>query len=61
MSDKSNLVVVIDRSTYNKIMESTLSDQSKFLKVDDPDNSLLKFSINQEKHIGPFLESVKDK
>ena len=42
-------------------MESTLSDQSKFLKADDADNSLLKFSINQEKHIGRFLESVKDK
>ena len=43
------------------MMESMLSDQSKFLKVDDPGNSLLKFSINQEKHIGRFLESLKDK
>ena len=42
-------------------MESTLSDQSKFLKVDDADNSLLKFSINQEKHIDRFLESLEDK
>ena len=37
-----------------------LSDQSKFFKAAHSDNSLLKFSVNQEEHIGRFVESVKD-
>lgn len=48
--DKGNSLVVIDRSSNNnERMESMLSDQSQFLRVDVPDNNLLKFSINQEK------------
>ena len=38
-----------------------LSDQSKFLKADFLDNYLVTFSINREKQIGRFLNSLKGK
>ena len=58
-SDKGNLVVVIDRSTDNKKMESMPSDQKKFIEVAVMTYSI--FSINQEKQLDRFLKALKDK
>ena len=58
-SDKGNLVVAFDRSTDNKKMESMPSDQKKTIEVDVMTWS--NFSINQEKQLDHFLQSLKDK
>ena len=58
-SDKGNLVVVIDRSTDNKKMESMPSDLKKFIEVAVMTYSI--FSINQEKQLDRFLKALKDK
>ena len=57
--DKGNLVVVFDRSTDNKKMESMPSDQEKIIEVDVMTYS--NFSISQEKQLDRFLKSLKKK
>ena len=52
-SDKGSLVLVFDRSTDNKKMESMPSDQKKTIEVDVMTYS--NFSINQEKQLDHFL------
>ena len=52
-SDKGSLILVFDRSTDNKKMESMPSDQKKTIEVDVMTYS--KFSINQEKQLDHFF------
>ena len=58
-SDKGHLVVVFDRSTDNKKMESMQRDQKKIIEVDVMTYSNL--SINQKKRLDRFLKSLKEK
>ena len=58
-SDEGNLVVVFDRSTDNKKMESMQRDQKKIIEVDVMTYSNL--SINQKKGLDRFLKSLKEK
>ena len=52
-------LVVFDRSTDNKKMESMPSDQKKIIEVDVMSYS--HFSINQKKQLHHFLKSLKEK
>ena len=58
-SDKGNLVVILKKDVYileidvYKHIESLLSDNAKFEKV-DPKKGLLNFTVNHEKQINKF-------
>ena len=58
-SDKGSLILVFDRSTDNKKMESMPSDQKKIIEVDVMTYS--NFSINQDKQLDRFFKSLKKK
>ena len=58
-SDKGSLILVFDRSTDNKKMESMPSDQKKIIEVDVMTYS--NFSINPKKQLHHFLKSLKEK
>ena len=47
-SDQGNSVVIFDKDVYIKHMESLLSNQAKFEKVDTK-RDLLNFTVNHEK------------
>ena len=47
-SDQGNSVVIFDKDVYIKHMESLLSNQAKFEKVDTK-KDLLNFTVNHEK------------
>ena len=57
-SDKGNSVVIVKRQDYLKKMNDILSDQKNFSKVRLKDDTLLNFTINQEKHVDKVLKKL---
>ena len=57
-SDKGNPVVIVKRQDYLKKMNDILSDQKNFSKVRLKDDTLLNFTINQEKHVDKVLKKL---
>ena len=57
-SDKGNFVVIVKRQDYLKKMNDILSDQKNFSKVRLKDDTLLNFTINQEKHVDKVLKKL---
>ena len=57
-SDKGNSVVIVKRQDYLKKMNDILSDQKNFSKVRLKDDTLLNFTINQEKHVDKVLKNL---
>ena len=57
-SDKGNSVVIVKRQDYLKKMNDILSDQKNFSKVRLKDDTLLNFTINQEKHVDEVLKKL---
>ena len=51
-------MVIVDRQDYIKKMDDILSDQKKFSKVSLKDDTLLNFSISQEKHVDKVLKKL---
>ena len=56
-SDTGNSAVIVDRQDYIKQM-NTLIDQKKLTMVNINDDTLLKFAVNQEKHIAKVLKKL---
>ena len=56
-SDKGNYVVIGDKETYIRRMESLLSDQRKFERVTLKNDAFLNLVVNQEKRIDTFLRT----
>ena len=48
-SDKGNSVIIVDRQDYKKKMDNILSDKKKLIKVNLEYDTLLNFTVNQEK------------
>ena len=57
-SDKGNSVVIVKRQDYLKKMNDILSDQKNFSKGRLKDDTLLNFTINQEKHVDKVLKKL---
>ena len=56
-SDTGNSAVIVDRQDYIKQM-NTLIDQKKLTMVNINDDTLLKFAVNQEKHVAKVLKKL---
>ena len=56
-SDTGNSAVIVDRQDYIKQM-NTLIDQKKLTIVNINDDTLLKFAVNQEKHVAKVLKKL---
>ena len=56
-SDKGNYVVIVDKKTYIRRMESLLSDQRKFERVTLKNDAFLNFVVNQEKCIDTIFKN----
>ena len=51
-------MVIVDRQDYMKKINNTLSDQKKFTTVNLKGDTLLNFSVNEEKHVGKVLKKL---
>ena len=56
-SDKGNYVVIVDKKTYIRRMESLLSGQRKFERVTLKNDAFLNFVVNQEKCIDTIFKN----
>ena len=48
-SDKGKSVIIVDRQDYKKKMDNILRDKKKLIKVNLEYDTLLNFTVNQEK------------
>ena len=61
-ADKGNTIVILDKDSYLKSIETLLKDFSKFKKIPvAPNKDLIKDIINSEKRVTNLLKKLKNK
>ena len=60
-SDKSNSVVILDKTDYIKKMEDLLTDTTKFEKINVDGGKEYNFMIKQEENVSKLLKTMLDK
>ena len=60
-SDKGNTIVILDRDSYLKSVETLLKDSSKFKNIPVAPDKDLNYIINSEKRVTKLLKKFKNK
>ena len=60
-ADKGNTIVILDRDSYLKSVETFLKDSSKFKNIPVPHDKDLNCIINSEKRVTELLKKLKNK
>ena len=61
MADKGNTIVILDKDSYLKSVETLLKDSSKFKNIPIAPNKDLNYIINSEKRVTDLLKKLKNK
>ena len=60
-ADKGNTIVILDKDSYLKSVETLLKDSSKFKKIPVAPDKDLNYIINSEKRVTDLLKKLKNK
>ena len=60
-TDKSNTIVILDKGSYLKSVETLLKDSSKFKNILVSPDKDLNYVINSEKRVTDLLKNLKIK
>ena len=60
-ADKGNTIVILDKDSYLKSVETLLKDSSKFKNIPIAPNKDLNYIINSEKRVTDLLKKLKNK
>ena len=60
-SDKGNTIVILDKDSYLKSVETLLKDSSKFKNIPVASDKDLSYIINSEKRVTDLLKKLKNK
>ena len=60
-ADKGNTIVILDKDSYLKSVETLLKDSSKFKNIPIAPNKGLNYIINSEKRVTDLFKKLKNK
>ena len=60
-ANKGNTIVILDKNSYLKSVETLLKDSSKFKNIPIAPDKDLNYTINSEKRVTDLLKKLKNK